>query len=41
MAGFIKNPATAATFKECLPPFNGNQRDEEKTDIVVKALEPG
>jgi hypothetical protein len=41
MSGFIKNPAAAGAFKERISPFNGNQRDEEKTDIVIKALEPG
>jgi hypothetical protein len=41
MSGFIKDHAAAAAFKERLSPFNGNQRDEEKTDIVIEALEPG
>jgi len=41
MAGFIKNPAAAGAFQKGLSPLDGNQRDEEKTDIVVKALEPG
>jgi len=41
MAGLIEDPSTAATFKKCLPPFDRNQRNEEKADIVVKALQPG
>jgi hypothetical protein len=41
MAGFIEDPAAAAAFKKSLPPFDGNQRDEEKTYIMVKALESG
>jgi hypothetical protein len=41
MAGFIKNPAASAAFQEGLSPLDGNQRDEKKADIVVKALEPG
>ena len=41
MAGLIEDPSAAAAFKEILSPFDGNQRDEEKTDIVVKTLEPG
>ena len=41
MAAFIKDPAAAAAFQEGLSPLDGNQRDEEKADIVVKAFEPG
>ena len=40
-AGFIKDTAAAAAFQEGLSPLDGNQRDEEKADIVVKAFEPG
>ncbi len=38
MSGLVEDPSAAAAFKERLSPFYGNQRDEEKTDIVVKAL---
>ncbi len=41
MAGLIENPAAAAAFKKRFSPFDRNQRDEEKADIVVKTLEPG
>jgi hypothetical protein len=41
MAGLVEDPSAAAAFKERLSPFYGNQRDEEKTDIVVKTLQPG
>jgi len=41
MAGLVKDPAAAAAFQEGLSPLDGNQRDEEKTNILVKTLEPG
>lgn len=41
MAGLIEDPAAAAAFKESLSSLDGNHRNEEKTDIVIKALESG
>ena len=41
MAGFIENPAAAAAFQEGLSPLDGNQGNEEKTDVMVEALKPG
>jgi len=41
MSGFIEDPAAAAAFQEGLSPLDGNQGNEEKTDVMVQALEPG
>jgi hypothetical protein len=41
MAGFIKNPAAAVAFQEGLSPLDGNQGNEEKTYVMVQALESG
>jgi hypothetical protein len=41
MAGFIEDPAAAAAFQEGLSPLDGNQGNEEKTDVMVQALEAG
>jgi hypothetical protein len=41
MSGFIKDPAAARAFQEGLSPLYGNQGNEEKTDVMVQALEPG
>jgi hypothetical protein len=41
MPGFIEDPAAAAAFQERLSPLDGNQGDEEKTEVMVQALKPG
>ena len=41
MSGFIEDPAAAAAFQESLPPLDGNQGNEEKTDVMIQALEAG
>jgi hypothetical protein len=41
MSGFIEDPAAAAAFQEGLSPLDGNQGNEEKTDVMVQALKPG
>ncbi len=41
IAGFIEDPAATAAFQEGLSPLDGNQRNEEKADIVVKPFETG
>ena len=41
MSGFIENPAAAGAFQEGLSPLDGDQGNEEKTDVMVQALEPG
>jgi len=41
MAGLIEDPAATAAFQEGLSPLDGNQGNEEKTYILVKALESG
>jgi hypothetical protein len=41
MPGFIEDPAAAAAFQEGLSPLDGNQGNEEKTEVMVQALEPG
>jgi hypothetical protein len=41
MAGLVEDTSAAVAFQEGLPPLDGNQGNEEKTDIVVKTLEPG
>jgi hypothetical protein len=41
MPGFIENPAAAAAFQEGLSPLDGNQGNEEKTEVMVQALKPG
>jgi len=41
MSGFIKDPAAAAAFQEGLSPLDGNQGNEEKTEVMVQALKAG
>jgi len=41
MSGFIEDPAAAAAFQEGLSPLDGNQGNEEKTEVMVQALEAG
>ena len=41
MAGLIENPAAATAFQEGLSPLDGNQGNEEKTDVMVQSFEPG
>jgi hypothetical protein len=41
MPGFIEDPAAAAAFQEGLSPLDGNQGNEEKTEVMVQALKPG
>jgi hypothetical protein len=41
MPGFIEDPAAAAAFQESLPPLDGNQGNEEKTEVMVQAFEAG
>ncbi len=41
MAGFIENPAASAAFQEGLSPLDGNQGNEEKTDVMVQSFKPG
>jgi hypothetical protein len=41
VAGLIENPAAAAAFQEGLSPLDGNQGNEEKTDVMIQALKPG
>jgi hypothetical protein len=41
MAGFIEDPAAAVAFQEGLSPLDGDQGNEEKTDVLVQALEAG
>lgn len=40
-AHFIENAAAAIAFQKRFPPFDGNQRDEKKAQVMVYALEPG
>jgi hypothetical protein len=41
MPVFIEDPAAAAAFQEGLSPLDGNQGNEEKTEVMVQALKPG
>jgi hypothetical protein len=41
MAGLIENPAAATAFQESLSPLDGNQGNEEKTDVMVQSFKPG
>jgi hypothetical protein len=41
MSGFIEDPAAAVAFQEGLSPLDGNQGDEEKTEVMVQAFEAG
>jgi hypothetical protein len=41
MPGFIEDPAAAGAFQEGFSPLDGNQGNEEKTEVMVQALEPG
>ena len=41
LAGFIEDPAAAVALQEGFPPLDGNQGNEEKTDVVVQAHQPG
>jgi hypothetical protein len=40
-ARFIKNAAAAVTFQKSFPPFDGNEGDEEKAQIIVQAFKSG
>jgi hypothetical protein len=41
MAGLVEDPSAAGAFQEGLSPLDGNQGNEEKTYIMVQALESG
>jgi len=41
LAGFIEDPAATVTLQEGLSPLDGNQGNEEETDVMVQALQPG
>ena len=39
MAALIKNPTAAVTFQKDLPAFDGDERDEEKAQVMIDALQ--
>jgi hypothetical protein len=41
VTGFIEDAATAVALQEGLSPLDGNQGNEEETDIMVQAFQPG
>jgi len=40
-AGFVKHATAAVAFQERLSPLDGNQRDKEKTDVMVQPFPAG
>ncbi len=41
MAGLVEDPSAAGALQEGLSPLDGDQGNEEKTYIMVEALESG
>jgi len=39
VAALIKNPTAAVTFQKDLPAFDGDERDEEKAQVMIDALQ--
>ncbi len=39
--GVVKNPPAPVAFQECLPPFDGDEGNEEKAQVMVQPFEPG